>query len=156
MKLIYFKFLFCILYLNSNNGIELIFLQNYLNSLRILECLNYWNWFKFNLKEMGKCTVHIGLHLAGPNPAGLVAHCLKAGEPFSQVAPTLVASQYGGARRRGEAGSGRWAAQVWESIWWRRRRVAQRKRASHDGNARVEELDRGGMARWWRVAIDQL
>jgi hypothetical protein len=36
---------------------------------------------KFNLKEMGKCTVSNGLHLAGPNQAGLAAHRIgKSGD----------------------------------------------------------------------------
>jgi hypothetical protein len=77
--------------LNSNNKTDFILFQNYLNSLWILECLNYWNWFKINLKGMGKCTVLDGLHLAGPNQAGLAAHCPKVGEPCSQAASVVVA-----------------------------------------------------------------
>jgi hypothetical protein len=40
---------------------------------------------------MGKGIVPYGLQLAGPNQAGLVAHCLKAREPRSQAAPAVFA-----------------------------------------------------------------
>jgi hypothetical protein len=40
---------------------------------------------------MGKGTIPYGLQLAGPNEAGLVAHCPKAGEPCFQATSAVFA-----------------------------------------------------------------
>jgi hypothetical protein len=51
-----------------------------LKFLRILECLNYWDLIQINAKEIRKeyCSL-FGPPLAGPKPAGLVAHLKSMG-----------------------------------------------------------------------------